>query len=33
MTYASDADLAALPRAEFGFPGPVRDRLVADLRR
>lgn len=23
------ADLASLPRAEFAFPGPLRDRLVA----
>lgn len=31
MTYESAAvpDLTTLPRAEFGFPGPLRDRLVA----
>jgi uncharacterized protein YhfF len=27
------ADLARLPRAEFGFPGPLRDRLVAAILR
>ena len=25
------ADLASLPRAEFAFPGPLRDRLVAAI--
>lgn len=24
-------DLASLPKAEFGFPGPLRDRLVAAI--
>jgi uncharacterized protein YhfF len=24
-------DVAALPRAEFGFPGPLRDKLVAAI--
>lgn len=27
----SDADLSALPRAEFAFPGPLRDKLVASI--
>lgn len=27
----SPADLAALPRCEFGFPGPLRDQLVAAI--
>ncbi|WP_255954572.1 ASCH domain-containing protein [Streptomyces odontomachi] len=25
------AELAALPKGEFGFPGPLRDRLVAAI--
>jgi uncharacterized protein YhfF len=25
------ADLALMPRAEFGFPGPLRDQLVAAI--
>ncbi|MFG1806338.1 ASCH domain-containing protein [Streptomyces sp. NPDC049040] len=29
MTHASDADIAALPVEQFGFPGPLRDQLVA----
>jgi uncharacterized protein YhfF len=28
---ASSADLASLPRAEFAFPGPLRDQLVAAI--
>jgi uncharacterized protein YhfF len=28
---ASPASLASMPRAEFGFPGPLRDRLVAAI--
>ncbi|GAA2631708.1 ASCH domain-containing protein [Streptomyces vastus] len=28
---ASPADLASLPKAEFAFPGPLRDRLVAAI--
>ncbi|MER5227555.1 ASCH domain-containing protein [Streptomyces flaveus] len=28
---ASPEDLASLPRAEFVFPGPLRDRLVAAI--
>ncbi|MEU5161869.1 ASCH domain-containing protein [Streptomyces sp. NPDC020875] len=27
-----DSDQASLPRAEFGFPGPLRDRLVGAIR-
>ena len=27
----SGADLSALPRAEFAFPGPLRDELVASI--
>jgi uncharacterized protein YhfF len=27
----SAAEIAALPTAEFGFPGPLRDRLVAAI--
>ena len=27
----SDAELSALPRAEFAFPGPLRDELVASI--
>jgi uncharacterized protein YhfF len=27
----SAAEIAALPRAEFAFPGPLRDRLVAAI--
>jgi uncharacterized protein YhfF len=27
----SDAELAALPKAEFAFPGPLRDQLVAAI--
>jgi uncharacterized protein YhfF len=26
-----DADIEALPRAEFAFPGPLRDKLVAAI--
>ncbi|AKZ57581.1 hypothetical protein SAM23877_4536 [Streptomyces ambofaciens ATCC 23877] len=28
---SSPADVASLPRAEFAFPGPLRDRLVAAI--
>jgi uncharacterized protein YhfF len=28
---ASPEDLASLPKAEFAFPGPLRDRLVAAI--
>ncbi|MFD9483015.1 ASCH domain-containing protein [Streptomyces sp. NPDC059991] len=28
---ASPDDIASLPRAEFAFPGPLRDRLVAAI--
>ncbi|MFC1421231.1 ASCH domain-containing protein [Streptacidiphilus cavernicola] len=28
---SSSADHASLPRAEFAFPGPLRDRLVAAI--
>lgn len=33
MTNDTDppGDLAALPKAEFGFPGPLRDQLVAAI--
>jgi uncharacterized protein YhfF len=27
----SDADLSALPRAQFAFPGPLREKLVASI--
>lgn len=27
----NDADVGGLPRAEFAFPGPLRDRLVAAI--
>ncbi|WP_369199449.1 ASCH domain-containing protein [Streptomyces sp. PU-14G] len=27
----SPANLASMPRAEFGFPGPLRDQLVAAI--
>jgi uncharacterized protein YhfF len=27
----SDGDLTALPRAQFAFPGPLRDELVASI--
>ncbi|MCZ2401606.1 ASCH domain-containing protein [Paenarthrobacter sp. Z7-10] len=27
----SDQDLTRLPKAEFGFPGPLRDKLVAAI--
>ncbi|MEU5838016.1 ASCH domain-containing protein [Streptomyces diacarni] len=27
----SSADLASMPRAEFGFPGPLRDQLVTAI--
>ncbi|MFF3552113.1 ASCH domain-containing protein [Streptomyces tsukubensis] len=29
--FLTPADLTALPRAEFAFPGPLRDRLVAAI--
>ncbi|MFJ8228744.1 ASCH domain-containing protein [Streptomyces sp. NPDC094448] len=29
--FLAPADLTALPRAEFAFPGPLRDRLVAAI--
>ncbi|TKA08421.1 ASCH domain-containing protein [Actinacidiphila oryziradicis] len=28
---AAPADLASMPRAEFAFPGPLRDQLVAAI--
>jgi uncharacterized protein YhfF len=28
---ATPADLASMPRAEFAFPGPLRDQLVAAI--
>ena len=27
----SDADISALPKAEFAFPGPLREKLVASI--
>ncbi|WP_329361710.1 ASCH domain-containing protein [Streptomyces sp. NBC_00669] len=29
--FVPPADLATMPKAEFGFPGPLRDRLVAAI--
>lgn len=31
MTEPSSVDIAGLPKAEFAFPGPLRDQLVAAI--